>query len=1187
MIKNNIKILAIDDHPDNLISLKALLKDIFPEAIIVTTTDGKTGIELATKHDPDVVLLDIIMPGMDGYEVCNQFKHDKVLSDIPVVFITAAGSDRKTRIRAMESGAEAFISKPIDEIELKAQINAMIKIKQANVSKRIEHESLTSLIAERTLLLEKELSRRKMAEQKLQHIVQHYQALIEKAPDGIVLINAEGNFKFVSPSARKIFGYSETEIINGNPAELTHPDDLPLVTSNLEKLMRDPSFFPILQYRFKDKSGNWIWVESIFSNMLEDVNIEAIVINFRDISERINAERETRKSYDLLNNLTSMVPGVVYQYRLFPDGHSCFPYSSPGMWDIYEVTPEEVREDAAPIFTRIHPDDYNYILETIAESVKNQTIYHSEFRVILPSQGLRWRLCDAKPERLEDGSTLWHGIITDITDRKQTTDALLESETRLKEAQRMAHIGSWELDFVNNRLTWSDEIYRLFEIEPGSFGASYEAFLNTIHPDDREAVDQAFSNSLKSKTPYSIDHRIRFDDGRIKYVHEQCETLFNEEGRPLRSMGTVQDFTDRKLADAALRESEVRFREMADTAPMMIWVSDHDKSCTYFNKSWLKFTGRKLEQELGNGWSESLHPDDYHRCLDIYSSSFNQHDPFQMEYRLLRYDGEYRWLVDKGVPRFTSTGEFMGYIGSCLDITDRKLAEDKLRSTSLYARSLIEASLDPLVTISPDGKITDVNHATEMDTGVGRDQLIGSDFCDYFTEPEKARTGYQQVLTQGFVRDYPLTIKHVTGKQTDVLYNATVYKNEAGEIQGVFAAARDITERKRTEQALFEQQQVFRTLVENSPDIIARYNHDCRRTFVNPSYLKVAGIPKEELLASSPLQQSPLPSESAVILNDLLRKVLDSGIADRADVIWPKADGETSWFNIFASPEFDRDGQVVSVMTVSRDITQRKQAEMEIRKLNQELEKRVADRTQKLESLIKELESFTYSVSHDLRAPLRGIHGFTQILMNEYAVNLDNEGKRICGIIKDSSSKMGRLIDDLLAFSKLNRTNMVVADVDMQKMVKSMYYEVTDENTRKRIEINIGNICNSPADINMIKQVWINLLSNAIKFSSKREKSIISVSCKAEKGKCVYCIKDNGAGFDMNYANKMFGVFQRLHSEKDFEGTGVGLAIVQNIIHRHGGEVWAESEIDKGASFYFSLPYFESDNTKATPELTI
>lgn len=182
---------------------------------------------------------------------------------------------------------------------------------------------------------------------------------------------------------------------------------------------------------------------------------------------------------------------------------------------------------------------------------------------------------------------------------------------------------------------------------------------------------------------------------------------------------------------------------------------------------------------------------------------------------------------------------------------------------------------------------------------------------------------------------------------------------------------------------------------------------------------------------------------------------------------------------------------------------------------------------------------------------------------------------------------MGRLIDDLLSFTKLNRTNMVVANVDMKNLVKSMYYEVTDENSRKRIEINIGNICNSPADINMIKQVWINLLSNAVKFSSKREKSIISVSCKTDDGKCIYSIKDNGAGFDMNYAAKMFGVFQRLHSEKDFEGTGVGLAIVQSIVHRHGGEVWAESEIDKGACFYFSLPYYQAGSESITSEIII
>ena len=232
----------------------------------------------------------------------------------------------------------------------------------------------------------------------------------------------------------------------------------------------------------------------------------------------------------------------------------------------------------------------------------------------------------------------------------------------------------------------------------------------------------------------------------------------------------------------------------------------------------------------------------------------------------------------------------------------------------------------------------------------------------------------------------------------------------------------------------------------------------------------------------------------------------------------------------------------------------------------------------KLSMLNKELEAFSYSVSHDLRAPLRAIDGFTGILIEDYTSKLDKEGKRIGSVIKQNAKKMGQLIDDLLAFSRMGRASMSYSKIDMKNMVNSIYHEVTDEEQRKRIKLNIANIPKIEGDTTMMRQVWINLISNAVKFSSKQEKSVISVSCKVKKFKLTYSIKDNGAGFDMKYVDKIFGVFQRLHSDNEFVGTGIGLSLVQRIINRHGGTVEAEGKVDKGAEFYFSLPKNADNN---------
>ena len=242
-----------------------------------------------------------------------------------------------------------------------------------------------------------------------------------------------------------------------------------------------------------------------------------------------------------------------------------------------------------------------------------------------------------------------------------------------------------------------------------------------------------------------------------------------------------------------------------------------------------------------------------------------------------------------------------------------------------------------------------------------------------------------------------------------------------------------------------------------------------------------------------------------------------------------------------------------------------------IRSRNRELERHVSERTAQLEAANKELEAFAYSISHDLRAPLRAIDGYTHILVEDYEKSLDEEGKRVCSTIYNETKHMGRLIDDLLSFSHISHADMQVSKVNMEALVYSVFYELTTPESRERIDFHVASLPSAMGDLILIRQVWMNLLSNAIKFSSKRERSVIEVSYQQDGQKVIYLVRDNGAGFDMRYADKLFGVFQRLHSDKEFEGTGVGLAIVQRLIHRHGGKVWADGQVDKGATFYFTV----------------
>jgi PAS domain S-box-containing protein len=282
--------------------------------------------------------------------------------------------------------------------------------------------------------------------------------------------------------------------------------------------------------------------------------------------------------------------------------------------------------------------------------------------------------------------------------------------------------------------------------------------------------------------------------------------------------------------------------------------------------------------------------------------------------------------------------------------------------------------------------------------------------------------------------------------------------------------------------------------------------------------------------------------------------------------------GEVRIVNEQAEVILDESDKSVQMVGTVQDITVRKKAEEEIRKLNKELEQRVIERTAQLESANKELEAFSYSVSHDLRAPLRAIHGFSGKLFENYFNNLEDEGKRLLNVIRGNTQKMGQLIDDLLAFSRIGRKQIELTKIDMKKLANDVYTELKPTISDREVKVTVNELLISLGDRSMIRQVFVNLLSNAIKFTRTKRTAVLEIGSQSEENFNIYYVKDNGVGFDMQFVNKLFGVFQRLHSTREFEGTGVGLAILQRIINKHGGRVWAEGKKGEGATFYFTLP---------------
>ena len=905
--------------------------------------------------------------------------------------------------------------------------------------------------------------------------------------------------------------------------------------------------------------GGEIYYELLWNPVIQNKEIKGVIAFIHDITEREKSKIKIIESEQLFRALVENSPDFIARY----DKEFRRVYVNPAIQKLFKDRTEDVLgkspSDQSPLFApKIYIDHLQEVFETAVESAAEIPFRTSEGK-------MHWGHMRFVPELDAEGKVA-------------TVMAIGRDIHEIKENERRFRMLADNFpDFVFR----FDSDYRFIYINPAvekAFGMSPDIFIgktiqelplhrkHDLNKSILELIKRAFIEDRIIDSETFLDTQIGERLFEIRYVPEKDAT---ENVVSVLSIG--RDITERKKTEEKILRSEQRLRLHTEESPLGFLEWDENFYAIEWNTACERIFGYTKEEAIGRPAKNLILPDEVKGLADeIFHNLMNQTGGQHTVNKNITKDGRIIICEWFNTTLVNNEGKAIGVASICNDITERKRMEEAITAREREFRSLAENSPDNIIRYDNHCRAIYCNKkifTTDPEIIIGKTPIeLGAGGHE---NDKKYQEYIMQVLNSGKSSELELVFQFPNSESQSHLIRFVPERDKEENISGVLAIGQDITERKRTEESLAAREREFRTLAENSPDNIARYDANCKTIYVNRILEKTLRRPAAEILGTVPAEVKFLKEFKQY--NEKIVYVLNTGNSTEIDLIYPGIGEEKHYFNVRFVAEHDENNSIVGVLAIGRDVTERYRAEQEIQKLYQELEKRVEERTIQLEAANKELEAFAYSVSHDLRAPLRSIDGFSLVLLEDYQEKLNAEGKEYLYRVRLAAQRMSQLIDDLLKLSRVSRTEMNVRSVNLSKMAK----KITDNLSRLQPE-RIAEFVIQPeiivnGDRRLLDIVLVNLFDNAWKFTSKHQKTCIEFGMMKQEDKTVYFIKDDGAGFDMNYSQKLFGAFQRFHNTSEFPGTGIGLATVHRIIHRHGGNIWAESEIEKGTTFYFTL----------------